>query len=391
MIDIRWFLQNIRTLPYLYAAHHQHHVTRHHHAVSHLGRAPVGPAGPVPAPLPPPPAQPVPADIHQPFHRDPDVFAPHGLNPLPNGPFPLDIPPRQFHPMGSPSSASLVKYNELHGEEEDSKEGGGGLFYGDIPAIIKGGGGGGGGGGLSSLPPLTRHISNLGNALERPQTLFGDASYRTTSSLTGSPPLINAGTPPRHQQHLLVHHGGGGGGGGAMPTSSPAANPFLYNVPLPQTIIYDQSDRKRPDYGAPHQPPQPLLKYHLIRHSFPAKPDEEYFAEVPAFMPGPPYLPKALPSRKAPLIRRPPAPPPSPPLPPPPPSYYKKNRAGPIHHHQQHHHLAHLQGHHSQLQHQQHHLHHQQHQKEQHKKKKEKKKKKKKKTRLGKIVKNLIG
>lgn len=65
------------------------------------------------------------------------------------------------------------------------------------------------------------------------------------------------------------------------------------HIPGPQTIVYEQKDNDRPP-----PPPQPILKYHLIRHSYPAKGDENYFADVPAYLqPGPPYLPQALPSK----------------------------------------------------------------------------------------------
>ena len=44
-----------------------------------------------------------------------------------------------------------------------------------------------------------------------------------------------------------------------------------------------------PSDWRPPDPPQPLLKYHLIRHSYPAT-EEEADYEIPAFLPGPPYL-----------------------------------------------------------------------------------------------------
>ena len=60
---------------------------------------------------------------------------------------------------------------------------------------------------------------------------------------------------------------------------------LLHSLPLPQTIIHKDEQ----DYARPMQPPQPLLKYHLIRHSYPAT-EEEAEYEIPAFLPGPPYL-----------------------------------------------------------------------------------------------------
>ena len=220
-----------------------HHITRHHHSTSHhhhqrhQGHG-VGP-GPAPA---------VPADIHQPYHREPEVFAPHGLNPLPDGPFPLDLPPpRQFHPMGAaPSSASLVKYREEEGKSE-ADAGGGGLFYGDIPAIIKGGSDPS----SSSFPLLTRYASTQLGGRNNNKPLFREPPHY----LSSSPPVINVGTPQSSSpsQPFVAQHG-------VSPSSAP--NPFMYNVPLPQTIIYDRHNN--PDF-AQEQPPQPLLKYHLIR------------------------------------------------------------------------------------------------------------------------------
>jgi hypothetical protein len=71
------------------------------------------------------------------------------------------------------------------------------------------------------------------------------------------------------------------------------------NLPQPQTIIHKQAP---PDY-APPAPPQPLLKYHLIRHSYPATEEEAEF-QIPAFLPGPPYLnQQPLPNIKKPPIK----------------------------------------------------------------------------------------
>lgn len=85
-----------------------------------------------------------------------------------------------------------------------------------------------------------------------------------------------------------------------VPLSPPAQLPHQYDLAdtlkglqPPQTIVYEQSPA-----GPEVLPPaQPLLKYHLIRHSFPAKGDEEYFENIPAFLPGPPYLSKGLPNK----------------------------------------------------------------------------------------------
>ncbi len=202
------------------------------------------------------------------FHHSstagPNVFAPHGLNPIPDGPFPLDIPPRQFHPMGASSSESLVKYGE--GEENgdgEEDEKGNGLFYGDIQAIIRGGRPTA----SSSLPPLPPRQQNP--RASPSSTLFDEQELSNlVSSSGGRLPVLNAGTPPSTSSPMVFNGGmsdaaglaalgGGPGGAGGV-----GGNPFMYNVPLPQTIIYDQNNK--PDY-TPTQPPQPLLKYHLIR------------------------------------------------------------------------------------------------------------------------------
>ena len=57
-----------------------------------------------------------------------------------------------------------------------------------------------------------------------------------------------------------------------------------------------------PSDWRPPDPPQPLLKYHLIRHSYPAT-EEEAEYEIPAFLPGPPYLQQQQSRRLAPKIR----------------------------------------------------------------------------------------
>merc|ERR1719322_1428270 len=84
------------------------------------------------------------------------------------------------------------------------------------------------------------------------------------------------------------------------PLSPPAHNPLniLSSLPLPQTIIHKPS----PSDWRPPDPPQPLLKYHLIRHSYPAT-EEEAEYEIPAFLPGPPYLQQQQSRPLAPKIR----------------------------------------------------------------------------------------
>ena len=113
--------------------------------------------------------------------------------------------------------------------------------------------------------------------------LFPRSQGAFISSSSGSSPLV----PPNN---LNIN--------GLLPA---AIRPQDANsLQQPQTIIYEQNNDPKP-----LPPPQPVLKYHLIRQSFPAKADEDYFAEIPAYMPGPPYLQKPLPSRKAPVIARP--------------------------------------------------------------------------------------
>ncbi len=159
------------------------------------------------------------------------------------------------------------------------------LFYGDIPAIHTSSVGSAAAVAAAAapyVPPPTRHISND----RAPKGLFLDSD--------SAPPLYLPTSGIDDYDHN--QHG----------SNTP---PLLFPVPQPQTIIYEQSPRHAENQ--PAVPPHPLLKYHLIRHSYPARDSEvekEYFVDVPAFMPGPPYLPKALPSRKAPTIRRPPSP-----------------------------------------------------------------------------------
>ena len=119
---------------------------------------------------------------------------------------------------------------------------------------------------------------------------------------------------------LQFTYGGGSGRGAGLvappaalpaavsPLSPPAHNPLgiLSSLPLPQTIIHKVSNAtmmkglkfnhcETPMQPSPLEdwrppdPPQPLLKYHLIRHSYPAT-EEEAEYEIPAFLPGPPYL-----------------------------------------------------------------------------------------------------
>ncbi|XP_059083979.1 uncharacterized protein LOC131881208 isoform X2 [Tigriopus californicus] len=153
------------------------------------------------------------------------------------------------------------------------------LFYEDIHPTS--GLSPGSGTGPSAPPPMT-HIANGRHHYKQhryPKHLFDnpdEAPPLYVSSSAGSKPLADTyNFNPNH------HH----------------------SLPQAQTVIYQ--DPPRHNTPAP-APPQPLLKYHLIRQSYPASGEnKDYFAEIPAFLPGPPYLPQALPSRKTPVIQRP--------------------------------------------------------------------------------------
>ncbi len=255
----------LQTIPQ-YSVSNFFSLSKHHHPLLHHQSV-----RPIPFPRRPEP-RPIPLSAQLPLER------PH---PFPQSHPPSPTPPRHFNfnpglPPKLPSASIPAGPNPTPD---------GSLFYGDIPIIFAD----------SSkseqshqhqqphspIPPPTRHISN---------------AYRSPSATPVPGGSFGVGSISPYAHHEPGDYGS-------------SASGFLGfdagNVPQPHTVILEQEERPRSPQQQP--PPQPLLKYHLIRHSYPAKDDEEYFADIPAFMPGPPYLPKALPSKKAPMIvQRPP-------------------------------------------------------------------------------------
>lgn len=225
-----------------------------------------------------------------PFSHHSHSSSPSPSSPLPQPPQPPSSHPHQHHHFSHSHHSfdplnPAVTANHFSGHHTSFGRDGlrppfnPTLFYEDIHPTS--GFGATSGTGPSAPPPMT-HIANGKHHFRQhryPTHLFDNTEE--------TPPLYvssSAGTRPLPDHFTF--------------------NPSHHNsLPHSQTIIYQ--DRPRENNPIPN-PPQPLLKYHLIRQSYPATGEsKDYFAEIPAFLPGPPYLPKALPSRKAPVIQRP--------------------------------------------------------------------------------------
>ena len=227
------------------------------------------------------------------LNRHQHPFLSHHPPQLP--PTPPSSPYRPYHyqqhqQRGSPSASSDISLLHHYQQERKPYKPKNPLFYEDMRHKL-----------LKTSPhysyksPHTREISSLRPSFESDATihnpiLFSNIIPPSEGHLNQQPPI------PLHQDGQSFFPNVNLEASNHANLLSPLLNP---NVPQPQTVILNQNRPLR-DYP----PAQPVLKYHLIRHSFPAEGKKEYFADIPAFLPGPPYVEKALPSRRKPTILR---------------------------------------------------------------------------------------